>query len=147
MLCLGALSLAACGDDAERAPVAPATTPAGIYTLTAAERGLEDGGLDLQRDGGTSTVAEGLDPDPRTSQVYTAQDNSQLDLLVFATPDDAEAALPKIAENGLVKDGGASSRAGNLVLVISSGPKVRDAYAAAFEVFRTLGERAQQAGS
>lgn len=140
---LASLTLSACGDEAPTVTAPSAQTATGVYSLSEAENRLEGTALDLQRDGADSALAEGLDPQPRTSQVYRSQDNSKLDLLVFPTPADARRVGPQLAEKELIKDGGAFTTAGNLVLAISGGPRDRDAYEAAFAIFRRLGDPTQ----
>ncbi len=148
VLSLGALSLAACGSDVASPPTgntasAPSSAPAATYGLPEAERALRDGGLDLLRHGNGSALQEGLEPEPRTSETYTVQDNSQLDLLVFPTPQDAERAAPTVDGEKIVKQGGQSARAGNLILVVSGGLDDRASYKAAFDAFGKLADRAQ----
>lgn len=142
-----ALSVSACGeqraDSMAREPArAPAATAPGTYDLATAERALRDGGLDLLRHGRTSALGGDLDPAPRTSQEYTVQDNSQFDLLVFSTPQDAERAESQVSGEKIVKDGGETSRAGNLILVISRGLEGEATYKSAFAIFDKLAGRA-----
>ncbi|MBA2347992.1 MAG: hypothetical protein H0V81_06840 [Solirubrobacterales bacterium] len=142
-LCLAALTLSACGEDDPRVTTPPAQTAAGTYSLTEAENRLEATALDLQRDSADSALADGLDPEPRTVQAYRSQDNALLTLFVFATPADAERAVPRLAEKEPIKEGGAFTTAGNLILAVNGGPRDRDAYEAAFAIFRRIGDPTQ----
>ena len=51
------------------------------------------------------------------------------------------AACAASADDKIVKDGGESARAGNLILVVSGGLDDRASYKAAFDVFGKLADR------
>ncbi len=142
-LCLTAFTLSACGSDAPAVTDPPAQTAAGTYSLSEAENRLEATALDLQRDAAPSVLTDGLDPQPRTVQSYRSQDNALLTLLVFATPADAERVAPQLAQKEPIKEGGSFTTAGNLILAVNGGPRDRDAYKAAFAIFRRIGDPTQ----
>lgn len=142
---LASLVLAAgCGDEALIGP-AGAGAAGPTYTLAEAEGRLEGAGLELVRDGDEAPTATLVDPEPRVSQRFAAQNSAEFDLLVYATPEQAKQALASVSQTDIVREGGAYTRAANLVAVTPDTPRDSDAYKVVFRLFDSLSGRKDDA--
>lgn len=153
LLCTLAALTAGCSDDpgsdeaAGRAPVtgASATPPpgTGAATLTEAEiRSLLESELRVQWEGsGEAGIVEQLDDDaPPVSRRLALVAGDEVDLLLYATPQDAREAWPAIRRTEVLREGGAAARAANAVLVLDDAPKASPATDRAWRLFRRLGD-------
>jgi hypothetical protein len=119
------LPLAGCGEDEPAASAAGGVDPGrAISHITLAEAGsLLDDRLAVVRTGrGRAALAGEVDPRPVESARYETQDGEEFDLLVFATPAAARAAMPSIARTEVVRGDGAAARAVNVVAAFDERP-------------------------
>jgi len=143
---LASLVLAAgCADDEAPIPPAGAGAAGPTYTLAEAEGRLEGAGLELVRDGDEAPTATLVDPEPAVSQRFAAQNGTEFDLLVYATPEQAKQALASVFQTDVVREGGAYTRAANLVAVTPDTPRDSDAFKVVFRLFDSLSGREDDA--
>lgn len=148
LVLLASLVLAAgCGDDERRGAMPTTLGPRSgpTYTLSDAEGRLEGAGLELVRDGLGAPTATLVDPEPAVSQRFAAQNGAEFDLLVYATPEQAKQALASVSQTDVVREGGAYTRAANLVAVTPDTPRDSDAYKVVFRLFDSLSGREDDA--
>ena len=150
LLSLLALTLSACGgDDEQDAPASAGGAPVANVSLAEAQGYLERGELALVREGledEGAPIATEIEPEPTTSRRLAAQNGRELDLLVFATPEEARAAWESVLEDtSLREEGGAAVRAVNLVAVFPRPPG-EGTYARIRDALRALGDACRGPG-
>jgi hypothetical protein len=134
------LALPACGED-DRRSGSPLDRdgggPSPYLQLDEVQNLLEDE-LDLVRTGGGGSIASEVDPAPVDSARLETNDGAEFDLLSFATPEAARSAWHSIRRTDVVHDGGAATRAANVVAVFPHPPREHGAYRIAWRDLRRL---------
>jgi hypothetical protein len=110
-----------CGDE-DGTPQPAAEEPTPYVSLSEAESVVEQG-LAVVRSGSGASVADDVEPAPVDHVRYATQAGPEFDLLVFATPAAARAAMASAQETDVLGEGGEAQRAANVVAVFSRTPE------------------------
>ena len=146
LACLAAAVAAGCADDDEpRAAVAD--RPTAYVSRSEVERLLERE-LELQRSlRQDDRLAADLEPQPADSIRFAAVPSGrEFDVLLFATAQDAQDAVPEVRASQVVEEGGAVRRAANVVAPIPPRPQDLDANPVADQVLARLGRACAEPG-
>jgi hypothetical protein len=140
-LIVATTAVAACGDDdaePERSAGDRGTTP--FVSLSEAES-VVDARLPVMWSGrGSAGIADEVQPAPIDSVRYATQSGREFDVLVFESPAAARAARPSIQRTEVIEEGGATTRAANVVAVFPRPPGQRGAFRVAWDELRRLGD-------
>ncbi len=145
LLALLLLALAGCGDEDvagdPRPPAAEAAEAAEpVPHVTRSEiRLLIERRVPVVWQGLTGeTLATEVDPEPVSAVRLAAQNGRELVVLTFASPAQARQAWGSVLDTEVVREGGAATRAANVVAVVPEPPAERGVYRRVWQQMRAL---------